>query len=58
MLDYFLSEFKWYRKRRGGRWYKVRVVAHESGWTDGNIEYWTRTVKVGEEIIKTENYTK
>lgn len=56
MLEFWLSEFKWYRKKKGGIWYKVSKTAHGSGWTDQTVEYWVREVKEGETIIKTEKY--
>lgn len=55
LLFPLLSEFKWFRKRQGGKWYRVY---EKNGYNtiDGALTYWTRVVKIGAEIIDEENY--
>jgi hypothetical protein len=52
-----LNNFKWYRKLRGGVWYKYYPDIH--GMT--TFEYWTQNkdnLAEHEIIIKTEDYGK
>lgn len=53
-----LSIFKWYRKFRGGKWYKIYLIGTEGGMESG-IEYWTRQLPTNcndIEILKKEEY--
>jgi hypothetical protein len=53
IADVFLSEIKFYRKTKKGKWFYVRQP-DDSGW--GEKPYWTRSVSKQEEILKEENY--
>jgi hypothetical protein len=47
-----LNNFRWYRKWRGGRWYKHRTITHLPGdhtefWSkDRNLKYFTTIQKI------------
>lgn len=50
-IDFFLANFKWYRKLWGGTWYFIHLDYFECGC-------WTRDKKYSEKIhlIATEEY--
>jgi len=48
-----LDSFKWYRKLRGGVWYKIQIRQMISI----DRVFWSRTHN-GYNILKTENYEK
>jgi hypothetical protein len=51
-LDSFLSEHLWYRKWRGGKWYRVRQNLLQDAFIG-----WVRTPPIGDELlIEEENY--
>ena len=50
ILKWYLAEFKWYRKRKGGIWHKVQVRIPEY-WI-----YWTKNPCCVETVLKTEDY--
>ena len=55
-VNNFLSEFKSYRKSKGGIWYKIYDNSTASGMT-GPIVYWTKTKPNDNLIIEEiENY--
>ena len=45
-----LSEFRWYRRWRGGRWYRVRTDMHPQ------MEFWVRNDPGSDEVIDYEDY--
>lgn len=53
-LDYFLSDFNWWRRKRPGVWFHVRELGHPQ------IEYWTRKEPLEEdswvEVIERRSY--
>lgn len=53
-LQPILSRFKWYRKRKGGRWYKMYDF-HSGGGFEGSPCFWTQAPGDYEgEVIKEE----
>lgn len=55
LFEDFLSDFKWYRRKKGGKWY--RVCDHEAcGFGGGNIGFWTQRLEDGYAIEKIESY--
>ncbi len=44
MLKFFLSEFKCYRRKKGGKWYLIYDEDSVSGFASGGVEYWTQTL--------------
>jgi len=52
----FLADFHWYRKKRGGTWYKV-LDNEGAGGFEASIEFWTREPG-DKEVLKAEDYTK
>lgn len=56
LLFPFLSEFKWYRKRIGGTWYKVYDRTSDFGLA-GDTHGWTQEMPDQEsKIVATEKY--
>jgi hypothetical protein len=56
-IDNILANFKWYRRKQSGTWYKVIDTASASGFA-GHVEYWTREEPVGDlELVEEENYS-
>jgi hypothetical protein len=56
LLKPFLSEFKWYRKKKGGKWF---LLYEKSGFKtiDGASQYWTQYLPTGSyELVKEEMY--
>lgn len=57
MVDPVLLNFMWYRKWRGGKWYRVQLLESELG-IEGPIVFWTQEA-INEEdiqILKIENW--
>lgn len=60
-IDYrwFLADYKCYRKRKGGIWFKIRVNMYWTYWTEDPEN--SRAVKNKEnptvDILETEDYT-
>lgn len=54
LLDYLLSDFKWYRKRAGGDWYYVSDPSM-SGFSSDTVG-WVRESK-GMRVEKEEHYS-
>jgi hypothetical protein len=55
MFDPILRNFKFYRRKKGGKWYKVRKQDY-SGWSTW-IEFWTRDKDQGD-IVTREDYER
>lgn len=52
-----LANFKWYRRKQGGTWYKVIDIASVTGFA-GPVAYWTRDAPVGDLVLVVEeNYS-
>lgn len=50
-----LKEFKWYRKKKGGKWYLI--VSSSDKTLDGRASYWTQTAPLeSAKIRKTESH--
>ena len=54
-LDAFLSDFKWYRRKRGGTWYYVYCPDLEGGF-QGSVHMWVRKVDNSSVVEKQESY--
>jgi hypothetical protein len=50
LLDCFLSDFRWYRKRKGGTWYNV--ILRPYPW----VEMWVRQPLYFEKVARVEQY--
>lgn len=59
IIKSFLANFKWYRRRQGGKWYLVTLIDTGGGF-HAPIEYWTKELSNLAEIkiIKEENWPK
>lgn len=57
LIASFLADFKWYRKRQGGKWYKVFHNCIEGGF-QSPITCWTQNPELysDTEIIKEEKW--
>jgi hypothetical protein len=56
-INSIFANFKWYRRKQGGTWYKVIDTASASGFA-GAIRYWTREAPVGDLVLLVEeNYS-
>lgn len=56
LIHSILANFKWYRKKKGGKWYKVYLLDSGAG-IQGAIEYWTNTLELAElKILKIEDW--
>lgn len=49
-----LSNFEWFRKYTGGKWYKIRES--ESGGFAAGTESWVQELTGYEEVLKVEAY--
>jgi hypothetical protein len=59
MLGYFeciLSNFKWYRKKKGGTWYKIYDGSSDFGLA-GDTYSWVQKPLGNVTILKQEQYT-
>lgn len=57
-MKYWLSKFKWYRKRKGGIWYKHQNTYQLPGLTFSY--FWTNeygTINRYTKVVETEDYT-
>lgn len=50
-----LTDFKFARKKLGGKWYRVREL--DAGGLASGIEHWTNTLYDDVIILKEEDYT-
>lgn len=55
-INSLLSRFRWYRKKKGGKWYCVYVPQGYST-IDGALQFWTQCIPDNAEIIKEEAYS-
>lgn len=57
LLQPILSDLKWYRKKQGGIWHKIRVNNSEGGMY-GAIVFWTKAPQRYKDvvIVKTEEW--
>lgn len=57
VIDMFFAGFEWYRRRKGGRWYKVWYPEWQTG-TAGSVMAWVRELPTKEEyeILEEENH--
>lgn len=56
LLQPLLSSFKWYRKKKGGIWYKMNDFQAGGGF-EGSPCFWTQEPgKYEGEVVQKENY--
>lgn len=54
-MKFFLSEMKWYRRKKGGKWFRVRPSLDCAFY----VTYWiNRGPFLNEQVLETEKYYK